>query len=615
MSQVGEIRPSQLMFSFGVGALLDLPNVSVMVMGLDDWDEQSAQEVSEPRLIAALKHRLGEYIERLVLTPGSKPEHREDSRGMPYGIPVAPFPRWLRCTLCNTIATIDSGLFKFKSDPYRPERSRYIHEGCSRSHGRNAPTAAPIRFLLACREGHITDFPWYDFVHGGSRSCKGSRLVLTEFDVSGEIANISVKCETCQKKRLLGEVTLPNSPITLRCNGHHPHLRSKQDKPCQEKPKLMTLGASNMWFPLSMSALSIPQATNELTRIVEENWLQLQPAASPEVVAYIKGIDPITFGDFSVEALWQAIEAKRSQQDADTEGDVEDLKTPEWDAFSNPADTVPSQDFALEAVAPPATFEALFEPTVTVKRLREVRALFGFTRIESNGDFTDATLVQDGRHTLLSRERLNWLPAAETRGEGIFLRFKESALREWEERPEVKDLEAKFFDAHCKWRKQRDLEPIEDGFGGIRYVLIHSLAHALMRQIVLEAGYTAASIRERLYSRRVTDDGGAMAGILLYTSASDSEGTLGGLVRLGEPQTLGRHLRQALETMRLCASDPLCAEHPPSDDGRGVHAACCHACLFAPETSCERGNRYLDRAVLVPTLAQDKVAFFDGYLH
>ena len=613
MSQVGDIRPSQLMFSFGVGALLDLPNMSVMVMGLDDWEEHSAQEVSEARLVAALKHRLGEHIERLLLTPGSNPEYREQSSGMPHGVPVAPFPRWLRCTACNTIATIDSSLFKFKSNPHRPEQSRYLHEGCSKKRGSQAPTAAPIRFLLACREGHISDFPWHDFVHRGSRSCQGSRLVLTEFDVSGDIANIRVACQTCKTTRVLGEVTVPNSFITLRCNGHLPHLRSKQDKPCKEKPKLMALGASNMWFPLSMSALSVPQTIDKVAQLVEENWTTLQRAKSRDVVEFLKADKPWLFDAFSVEELWQAIEAKRNSSDADAEKDVEDLKMPEWQAFSNPSNAFSNDDFELEELAPPATFEAWFEATVQVKRLREVRALFGFTRIESNGDFTDATTVQDGRHTPLSRQTLNWLPAAETRGEGIFLRLKEAVLRDWEERPEVKALEKAFFDSHCKWRKQRDLKPREEGFGGVRYVLIHSLAHALMRQIVLESGYTTASIRERLYSRRVSDDGGAMAGILLYTAASDSEGTLGGLVRLGEAPTLGRHLQQSLEAMRLCASDPLCAEHRPNDDGRGVHAACCHACLFAPETSCERGNRYLDRTVLVPTLAEEKVAFFGGY--
>ena len=102
-----------------------------------------------------------------------------------------------------------------------------------------------------------------------------------------------------------------------------------------------------------------------------------------------------------------------------------------------------------------------------------------------------------------------------------------------------------------------------------------------------------------------------MAGILLYTAAPDSEGTLGGLVELGVPLTLGRHLQQALESMRICASDPLCSEHRPDIHGRGIQGACCHACQFSPETSCERGNRYLDRSVLVNTFSARGTAFFD----
>jgi len=104
-----------------------------------------------------------------------------------------------------------------------------------------------------------------------------------------------------------------------------------------------------------------------------------------------------------------------------------------------------------------------------------------------------------------------------------------------------------------------------------------------------------------------------MAGILLYTAAPDSEGTLGGLVSLGESKTLGRHLDQALESMRLCASDPLCAEHHPFKDGLTLHGAACHACLFLPETSCERGNKYLDRSVLVSTVESADLAFFSDY--
>jgi hypothetical protein len=86
---------------------------------------------------------------------------------------------------------------------------------------------------------------------------------------------------------------------------------------------------------------------------------------------------------------------------------------------------------------------------------------------------------------------------------------------------------------------------------------------------------------------------------------------LGGLVSLGETETFGLHLAQALEAMYLCANDPLCAEHVPAAQGHTIHAAACHACLFAPETSCERGNRYLDRAVLAPTVEKDGRSFFE----
>ena len=148
----------------------------------------------------------------------------------------------------------------------------------------------------------------------------------------------------------------------------------------------------------------------------------------------------------------------------------------------------------------------------------------------------------------------------------------------------------------------RNIEPPDAGFPGIRYVLLHSFAHAFIRQLALSSGYTAASIRERIYARDPGSQGEPMAGVLLYTAAPDSEGTLGGLVSLGETDVLGTHLDAALEQVRLCASDPLCAEHAPQE--AVLHGAACHACLFASETSCERGNKYLDRSVLVDTFGR-----------
>jgi hypothetical protein len=283
---------------------------------------------------------------------------------------------------------------------------------------------------------------------------------------------------------------------------------------------------------------------------------------------------------------------------------------PEWQVFSNPETAAESRDFKLRKMAPPSSFEDCIESTILVERIREVRALVGYTRIESIADFAEVTQLKDGRMSPISRTAPTWLPASEVRGEGIFIRLREDVIRTWQERESVQELDREFLESHKRWRQLRKLTPSHAEFPGIRLVLLHSLAHALMRQIVLDCGYSSASIRERLYSRSQDEPGGPMAGILLYTAAPDSEGTLGGLVELGEPGSLGRHLRQALEGFRICTSDPLCSEHPVSTDGRGIHAACCHACLFAPETSCERGNRYLDRSVLVDTFSEKRTAFF-----
>jgi hypothetical protein len=226
------------------------------------------------------------------------------------------------------------------------------------------------------------------------------------------------------------------------------------------------------------------------------------------------------------------------------------------------------------------------------------------------GDPTEMGEFPEEQRAPLSRTDPKWVPTSEVRGEGVFLQFSEPAIEKWIKKTRERDRE--FFEAHRRWRQSRGLKP-DDGFPTMRYVLLHSLAHALIRQFALECGYTTASIRERIYSRPPGSDRDPMAGILLYTAAPDSEGTLGGLVALGETDALGRHLDQALEAMRLCASDPLCAEHHPIQDGLTLHGAACHAYLFLPETSCERGNKYLDRSVLGATVESNRLAFFPRF--
>jgi len=608
MNELGELRPSQLIFTFGVGALVDLPRISGLIMGLDDWHTTDCIEVTEERLLAALQKRMGAQLSRLMLPPVGLDDMKRDPAAPARGVPIAPFPRWLRCPICDTLATIESGVFKLAQDQWRPEQTRYVHATCTKM---SSPAALPVRFLLACREGHLTDFPWVEYVHNGNTSCSPARLTLREYGVAGDASDIIVKCLECGVERRMGDA-FDRDRFKSKCPGHHPHLRMVESKPCEEEARTILLGASNSWFPVILSALSIPSAVDKLAQLVGEYWSQLKDLPSLDVAKYVTAPSRMpAFAEYSPEAVWTAIEAKKQGAGSATKDD-ENLKVPEWEVLCGKAAHGQHPDFSIRHVAPPLGLEKYFEPICLVDRVREVRALMAFTRIESKGDFVDAEYKDDGRYTRLCRKPPEWLPVSEVRGEGIFLRFREDALQAWEALPEVKALESEFLEGHRKWRKLRKIEPAGENFPGMRYVLLHSFSHAMMRQISLECGYTAASIRERLYCLPAGAAHGPMAGILIYTSASDSDGTLGGLVALGESQPLGRHIQQALEAMRICGSDPLCSEHRVSADGRGIHGACCHACLFASETSCESGNRYLDRTVLAPTFAARKAEFFKG---
>ncbi len=605
--RVGDVRPTQLLHTYGVGAMVDLPNIAAMVMGLDDWKLQYATPVGEERLLAAVRGQLGRQVERLMLPPVDPDDSSRDPLNGPrIGVPVAAFPQWYRCPWCDLVAPLSSGLFELQADPYRPDRVRYRHTACNKSP--NPPAVLPTRFQLACSHGHIDDFPWLRFTHSGATSCNGP-LRLRKFGVGDEAANLMVHCDSCGTTRSLVEAfgdAAKDDPL-FACRGRRPHLRDFEPGGCGEQAETMLLGASNSWFGITLSALSIPRHVDRLPQLIEEKWVTLQHVVSPEVLAAFRAVGNLRgFEEFDDTAVWRAIETKRSG--AGTGIENTDLKEPEWQVFSMPDPSRNATDFELTPVAPPVGFEAYFEKVVRVERLREVRALVGFTRIESPGDYADPQDIPAELRAPLSRGAPSWVPVSEVRGEGLFLQFKRDVLINWATKNAAR--EAEFRAAHSAWKTARAMPNPTEGFPGLRFALIHSFSHALIRQLALQSGYSAASIRERIYCDA---DGSSMpmAGLLLYTAAPDSEGTLGGLVSQGDPERLGRLVRQALEAMQLCTSDPLCAEHHPGGDGTAsLHGAACHACQFAPETSCERGNKYLDRSLLVPTLGSAVVPLF-----
>jgi hypothetical protein len=612
--KVGDLRPSQILFSFGVGSLVDLPNLSVMVMGIDDWGDANMTPIIEDRLLAAVKSELGFQVERLSyppIPPDTDSNWSPFNEGNRVGIPVAPFPRWVRCPVCDLLGPLNLGVLELKTDPFRPDKTRYVHSNCNKAKGQ-PPTVLPVRFLVACEQGHLDDFPWIDYVHrkrGGP--CASPMLRLREWGVSGSVSEVQVSCDTCgSKERMRDAFGEDGKSVLPKCKGRRPHLRDFAEKGCTEEMRCILLGASNSWFPITLSALHVPAASKKLEQLVERHWAKLNAAKSLAIVTAFRQIGQLTaFAEFTDEEIWEATEKKRGAASAVVETPA-GLKIAEWDAFSIPDPARNTEDFELRQVPSPKGFEKWIERVVLVERLREVRALIGFTRIDSPGNFNDVEDIPKDHRATLSRNPPLWVPASEVRGEGIFIQFKEPVVEAWCQ--QAKELGAVFAKAHSDWRKARKIENPDTGFGGIRYVFLHSFAHALMRQIALECGYAAASVRERIYSASPEEDHGPMAGVLIYTGAADSEGTLGGLVSLGEPETLARLLDQTLEQIRLCASDPLCGEHHPWRDGMSLHGAACHACLFSPETSCEHGNKYLDRTTLVPTFQLDRIPFFDG---
>jgi hypothetical protein len=610
--RVGQLRPSQLLWAFGVGSLIDLPRTSMVVLGLDEWDTSRCVPLNEARLLEGVRMKLGHQVARL-LSPPVPPEGRrfdpysEDAR---IGVPVAPFPGWLRCPFCHLLAEWQSGLFRLEPDLYRMDRTVFRHENCPKA---RRPIAVPTRFLVACRDGHLDDFPWRWFVHGGPSDCTG-RLEFFEVRASLETRDLRVKCVGCDAQKTMADAFGESGGKTLpACRGRHPHLRHSTES-CDRQLRAVLLGASNSWFPVTMSVLSIPAAAGKIPQLVADLWAQFEDVESREVLKVVlkvlkkEGKLPNATEE-DRDAFWREIEAVRASQEGDraVEGEEPDFKTPEWEVLTKENPPREHPDFLVTPEPPPDEYRAWFSRVVLAEKLREVNALIGFTRVDppDEGEGDEAP-----QRAPLARSRPSWVPATEVRGEGLFLQLDLGRVNRWLARKEVHEREALLRLGHRSWRAARGLRPIEGRFPGVLFAMIHTFSHLLLKELALECGYGASSIRERIYASEPGEDA-EMAGLLLYTAAPDSDGTLGGLVSLGKAENLSRLIGQALERARICSSDPLCSEHAPSGD-RSLHGAACHACAFASETSCEAGNRYLDRSLVVNTVSSSGVAYFGG---
>ncbi|MCX5274380.1 DUF1998 domain-containing protein [Streptomyces virginiae] len=592
------VRQAQTVLPFGVGAVLDVQGESFVAAGIGNWPQTKTPVTSE-----RLATRLG--VTGFYAAPHTLND-RYDTPDRP-GVPYVPFPGWLFCGACRTMV-------RFLREQEKPGEPPMC-ASCAA-----APRLTPMRFVRICADGHLDDIDWWYWAHSRltpeeraacseeKRAWQARRLTFRVADRASGLEALSVRCGatgaaggSCGAERDLLDVLGPQAG---RCSGRNPWQRWDERATCGQQVHHVQRTAGNVYHPVVYSALDIPQ-TAEAPRAERDAaesvrghnlWSILLDALGTDREETFRSMIKADTGaaDDVVDRLVAEATGAPAPQPASLPGEPKiDLSRDEWYAFDAQHLPEASPEFAVrrgrlgldaETEEPWASLDAHIGGVVLVDRLREVRALTGFRRHSVNGTLVPAD----------TSGGLRWLPATEAYGEGIVLTLDEERLTAWENDPRVRthvqhisaDLDASFRDEQLAETVGAELSP--------RFLLLHTLAHLLIRQLSFDSGYTTASLRERVYGRPEHDQ----RGLLVYTAAGDAEGTLGGLVRQGEEPHLAETLIRMLEAAAWCSADPLCAEHTGQGFGN-LNRAACHACTLLPETSCQTGNTLLDRALIV----------------
>lgn len=614
------LRQSQLVLGFGPGAMVDLPTRSVIVGGLDLWhmrERGSWRAVHEPRAVAVLEAllrangRLAEGVRLSLRTPPVDDEGRPGA-GEPPGVEARIFPAWFVARDAEEAGDVHRRRLVRWRDLNPRGRADLIDDD-----GRRVGVT-PIRFVAGCRKGHLQDIDWSYAVHVGM---PGERCVqplwLEERGTSGDPASTRIVCG-CGAALSLRDAQADGR--FGKCRGRRPWLRTDEPGECDEHLRFLTRTATNAYFPQVLTVISLPAAEDELTRLVEAHMDAIDWVTMPAEMAMARRANPALRAAL---AGWSDAEivARVAQLRARGHQNLEKApKVAEFDLLASGAGEIGSDTPDARLHARTLTRDqwdgerprlAPIASAVAVHRLREVACLYGFTRFEAaptaiDGDLEELYLAVEG--AALATE-LEWLPAVEQLGEGIFLRFDPHAIRAWLARPAVAARGDMLLRGHDRWRANQAYGD-KLRFPTLAYYAMHGFSHALMNEIALDCGYPATALKERLYA--IVDDDGERFGLLLYTATTGAQGTLGGLTAV--LPRLGAIAERALDRLALCSGDPICAEHDPDAHGdeRALSGAACHSCLLVAETSCEARNLYLDRALTAPTVLTERAALFGG---
>ncbi|WP_406096612.1 DrmB family protein [Streptomyces sp. NBC_01013] len=589
----GSVRRAQMITTYGVGSIIAVDNESFMVSGIDSWNISEAPTIFEHRLARVLG------VKSFRLPPASDDTSKD-------GVRVRRFPLWHSCPGCHSLQHVS----RFNSPPGKNECGDCDEE------------LVPSRFVMACAKGHIEDFPYWKWAHRNNRQdgdaglCGGEMRLRTS-GKTASLRSILISC-TCG----VPEVSLEGafrraalSDLKVYCNGRRPWLGNAPSEHCTEKPRTLQRGSSVAWQPIVKTALSIPPWSDGHAARLGMHWdtLREMEGNRDAIAIYLKALTLQENYEFSVDKVMDLLEAENHEDsDPNDEQAVDSayvaLRKQEYErliAGRLESEADHEDQFVCEPPLSPATRLAPYGVTgpMLVKRLREVRALKAFSRVDTPETHTEV------HEAALSLDPMDWLPAMEVQGEGVFLRLEEHRLDDWARNAAVAARAERIRTNHQRLLRERAQDPasVPDSPVDARMLLLHTLSHALINEWSLDGGYPAASLRERLYADA------SMAGVLICTATSDSAGSLGGLVAQGEPDRLESALRSALLRAQWCSADPLCVESRGSGVGE-INLAACHACVLLPETSCEHNNGLLDRALLIGTPEDPSIGFFSEAL-
>lgn len=624
------LRRAQLIAPFGPGAMVVIQDgTSVITGGLDHWyereDGRNEGQTMDPNEYYIEEWRLQQLlgVTHLKLPPDFRQKAiYEVIPNSELTIPFLRFPRWHFCPKCKSLAELTLSA-----------RGKQKCDICSEKKKKSYLVQVP--FVAMCDQGHIQDFPWREWVHKTlNPSCrKTMRLIATG---GASLAAQKVVCE-CGAERTLAQITsahptdgttelsstLTDGGAPYLCTGQRPWLGTTVGEACDRNIRGSLRSAANVYFAEVRSAIYLPRSTasvpSELVELLESasiaSLVKLLKSMGKVDVSFLRSQHSQAFLSYSDEQLLSALEIidnSDTRTETVVEGDDREtaFRRAEFQVLrvARGEDQLMIQEEVIGKYEP--FIKDIFARIMLVPRLRETRALAGFTRVFSENEQTP----EQKRKLLWRKEPVaeeSWLPAYKVYGEGIFLELDEAKLQAWEQRAtvieRVKPL-VKQYQAIQQNRRLRD-RPITP-----RFLLLHTLSHLLMNRLTFECGYSSAALRERLF---VSDNPrGQMAGLLIYTAAGDAEGTLGGLVRMGKAGNFEPVLRRAIEGAQWCSADPVCME-VGSQGGQGpdsCNLAACHNCALVPETACEEFNRFLDRAMVVGELEESGIGFFSSVL-